>query len=427
MKRMLMIIGFLISCSAFSQNILTIDTCYANMKRNSPLNNNIGLISKAIDLKIKTLNSNYFPQLNIGGQASWQSDVTMLEIESSMFNFETPEISKDQYKLYAEISQIIWDGGFTSTTKNIEMISSQIDSSNIEFNIYKLEEQLNTLYFNILSIQEQINILELSKASVTDRIREVEKLVQNDIIIQENLDELNVKKLELQQQIDKAYSGLGSFEGMLEILTGEEIPEFTKYLLPTSDYLAPKSITDFNEWQRPELENLSLLQKQMHAKSNLLSKSNMPVFSAFGQAGYGRPGLNMLSDEFQEYAILGVRVRWTPWDWNKTRNKREILNLNIEQIENSKSALIQAYSMEAQKSLDDIKLYDNLILQDAKIINLRESITKSRESGLRNAVITSAYYLDALNSESKAKVQLELHRIAKSKAMLEFHRITGVN
>jgi hypothetical protein len=66
-------------------------------------------------------------------------------------------------------------------------------------------------------------------------------------------------------------------------------------------------------------------------------------------------------------------------------------------------------------------------LQDEKIINLRESITKSRESGLRNAVITSSYYLDALNSESKAKVQLELHRIAKSKAMLEFHRITGVN
>jgi hypothetical protein len=44
----------------------------------------------------------------------------------------------------------------------------------------------------------------------------------------------------------------------------------------------------------------------------------MPRVFAFAQAGYGRPGLNMMSNEFEPYAIVGAKLVWTPWEWNKS-------------------------------------------------------------------------------------------------------------
>ena len=44
------------------------------------------------------------------------------------------------------------------------------------------------------------------------------------------------------------------------------------------------------------------------------------------QGGIGRPGLNMLSNNFESYYMLGASFKWMLWDWNKNRKDRQVLD-----------------------------------------------------------------------------------------------------
>ena len=45
----------------------------------------------------------------------------------------------------------------------------------------------------------------------------------------------------------------------------------------------------------------------LSANSEILQKQRNPKLFGFGQAGYGRPGMNMLSTKFDTYYLVG------PW------------------------------------------------------------------------------------------------------------------
>ena len=56
---------------------------------------------------------------------------------------------------------------------------------------------------------------------------------------------------------------------------------------------------------------LPALMQQHLNQTNLINVSYMPTFDLFFSAGYGRPGLDMLDDNFQPYYIAGIKMDWT--------------------------------------------------------------------------------------------------------------------
>ncbi|MFO7879839.1 MAG: TolC family protein [Bacteroidales bacterium] len=424
MRKLLSISVFLLLAGMLSaQNFMSLDTCYARLERNYPLMKNAALVSKAVDLKLKSLNTNYLPQLSLGGQASWQSDVPEIDpgIDNPMFDFDMPEVPKDQYKLNAELSQVIWDGGATSAAREIESAAARLEKQNLRVTLYSLRKQVNELFYTILLLQEQINVLEINKAGVNDKLDELETAVSNDMIIPAATKELRVHVLDLEQQVYEAEQALKTTEVMLELLTGEDIPELSEYLLPARDINASDSIG------RPELEAFSLQKEQLKSRKNMLTKERYPTFAAFAQAGYARPGLNMFSDSFEPFAILGLKFSWTPWEWNKTRHEKQIVDLNMQKIDHQKEAFLQSVNSEAERYLKDIRVNENLMSQDEEIIELRKDIRLSKESQFSQGSITASEYLEAVNREATAKVKLEMHRIKKSQAIINYVTVTGKN
>ena len=47
--------------------------------------------------------------------------------------------------------------------------------------------------------------------------------------------------------------------------------------------------------------------------------------------GYGRPGLDMLHDQFEWYWLAGLRVQWAPFTWGS--NGRDQQSLALQQRE----------------------------------------------------------------------------------------------
>jgi outer membrane protein TolC len=78
-----------------------------------------------------------------------------------------------------------------------------------------------------------------------------------------------------------------------------------------------------------------------------------------------------------------------------------------------------------QQYIADISKFGELIKADLQIIELRESITKSASSQLDNGVITSTEYLQELNAEMLAKLNLATHQVQLKQARINYLAATG--
>ena len=72
-----------------------------------------------------------------------------------------------------------------------------------------------------------------------------------------------------------------------------------------------------------------------------------------------------------------------------------------------------------------IRKTERLIKRDEEIIELRAKISSSSSSQLGNGIITSTEYITELNAESKAKLDLEVHKIELVKAKLDYQSTLG--
>src|SRR5690606_3780592 len=97
---------------------------------------------------------------------------------------------------------------------------------------------------------------------------------------------------------------------------------------------------------RRELLLFEQQKEQVEHSTELLSKSKLPNISAFGQGGYGNPGLNMLNNEFDTFYMVGLRLNWNVLDWNKTNVEQQSLQINKEIIDTQKETFEVNNNME---------------------------------------------------------------------------------
>src|SRR5690606_26691828 len=133
---------------------LTIDACYQLAERNYPLVKQYALLDKTKEYSLSNASKGYLPQINVSGQASYQSDVTQIPI--CLPNIDIPLMSRDQYEVYGEVSQPL-TGLFTVRhQKELIHANSAVEEQKIEVELYKLKERINQFYFGILLIDAQI-------------------------------------------------------------------------------------------------------------------------------------------------------------------------------------------------------------------------------------------------------------------------------
>jgi len=123
MKKILLLFVVFPWMSLFAQQTDTISLLYCQQLAldNYPLIRQKELLSEAAGLKIKNLSTNYFPQIALNGQATYQSAVTEIPQISPMFDF--PSMSKNQkpqYELFsanrAERTSYLSVGGYRNSS-----------------------------------------------------------------------------------------------------------------------------------------------------------------------------------------------------------------------------------------------------------------------------------------------------------------------
>jgi len=229
--------------------------------------------------------------------------------------------------------------------------------------------------------------------------------VKNGVLLPSDLSVLQAEKLKLKQNISQLTNQRLAAIQILAEITGMDLSSDVQ--LSLTDY----ELNDSVEFLRPEHILFDYQSEQINASSNVVLKQNKPMFFAFGQLGYGKPGLNMLYDEFDSYYYLGVGLSWKFWDWNQNKRQREILTLNKNLIGSKRESFNKQIQIALNNEIANIENYQSSLITDIEIIKLREEVTKSAFSKLENGVITSTQYVTELGSETQAKINYETHKI----------------
>lgn len=375
------------------------------------------LVQQTAALSIDNLSKGYLPQVSINGQATYQSDVTKIAISFPGVNIEP--LSKDQYKLAADISQVIYDGGMIRQQQQLQQLNAKVEDQKLEVELYKLKERVTQVYLGILYIDEQLKQADLIKNDIDIGIKKVQAQVDNGVAFRSNISLIKAERIKADQRSIELTASRKGLMDVLSLFLQQSLPYSTQLVKPEVQLATNEDI------QRPELQLYSSQNLLLAEQTQLIKSKNLPKASAFVQGGYGRPGLNMLKNAFEPYGIGGLRLNWSLSNFYTAKKEKQQVNISRQAVDLQKETFLLNTQTQYKQQQAEIDKLQQLMVTDNEIISLRNEVKKAATVQLENGVITTNDYLKEVNAEDQARQTRITHRVQLLQALVNLQIITG--
>jgi outer membrane protein TolC len=396
---------------------LTLAQAYDLAQKNYPVIKQKDLVKQTAQLTMENLQKGYLPQVSVSGQASYQSDVTKVSIPIPGVTINPP--SKDQYKLVTDVSQLVYDGGVIKQQKELQQLNATVEDQKVEVQLYQLRDRINQIYLSILYLDEQLKQVELVKQDIQTGIQKVDAQVKNGVAFRSNLDVLKAQLLQTDQhKIELSASRKGLVE-TLGLFLNQTLDEHVVLNTPSVNPPADINI------DRPELKLYTDQTKLLGEQNKLIQAKNLPKASLFVQGGYGRPGLNMLKNDFSFYYIGGVRLNWSLGGLYTQKREKELVKVNQQMVDVQKETFLLNTNTQLKQQQSEIDKLQQLVATDKVIIDLRASVKEAAKAQLDNGVITANDYLREVNAEDQARQTMITHQLQLLQAQINYQTILG--
>ena len=385
-----------------AQETITLEQCYQWSRENYPLIKKQELIKKAEQYTTENALKGWLPQVNITAQATYQNDVTQFPVKLPNVNVEP--LSKDQYKVFADVSQTIYDGGNIRNQKNLAKIQSKVQNIQTEVELDKLKERINQLYFGILQTNKQWTQLQFTKLDIKEGIKKAEAQLKNGVIFRSNLDVLKAELVKIEQKEIELQAIKQNFVQMLSYFIKKNIDENTQLETPEKILLTKNN-------NRSELKLFDAQKQLLETQRKIINTKNTPKLGAFFQGGYGKPGFNMLKNEFDIFYIGGIRLNIPISGFYTQKNDLALLENQSQDIEIQRENFLFNQNFIEIQQRNDLEKIQNLIDKDNELIELRKNIKTASLAQLENGVINTNDYLREVTAEEQAILTKITHEI----------------
>ena len=404
--------------SGYAQNnAVTLQNILKWSESNYPVFKKVPLIKNAEEKSISNLNSGFLPQVNFNAQASYQSDVTQLNIPISGVKVEP--LNKDQYRLTADITQLIYDGGMLREQKALQHLTAQVDQAKIHVESYQLKSRVAQLYLLVLYQNALLKQADLYQKDIELAISKVKPQVEYQVILKSNLYVLDAQLLQTKQKSIEIRNTRNSYLKMLSVYTGKPVDE----LVPER-FVSPMIDTAI-QIVRPEIDLFEKQKDLLESQKNIIDRKLYPKASLFLQGGFGRPGLNMLLNNFDAFYIAGVRLNWSLGNLYNTKRDKQLVDISKSMVDADKESFLLKTKEQLEQQHGEIEKYDELVKTDRDIIEIRKKISASSRAQLENNVITVNDYLREINAEDQANQALIVHQMQLLQARINYQIILG--
>lgn len=363
----------------------------------------------------KLLEMGLYPQVNLTGQATYQSEVTKFAVPGFS---GIPTQKKDNYAMGIDFRFPLTEFTVIESKKQLEQTKTELSINQTETELQKVRERVTNIFGNILLQQESKKIIAIRHTELVSQHKKVASAVENGVSLKSNQLILESEMLSTDQRMIETDAAIKGLSKELSALTGMNIQ-------PDGGFQLSLTETSSNNINRAELLVFKSQLKILDLQKTILQKEDNPKLFVFGQGYYGRPGYNFLNIDMRTYGILGAGINWNINNLLTQKTKEKTIEINKQMVNTQQ----ENFNLNLQIALDqkqiEIDKYKSIISKDLEIVNTRKAILAAASSQLANGVITSTDYLSELNASNTAELNKVLHQVQLAIAKTQLQILSG--
>jgi outer membrane protein TolC len=311
--------------------------------------------------------------------------------------------------------------------RNIETAELGQKRARVESAVYALRQAVADAYFGVLRLTAQKRELETAVADLEAQHRVVVLRLNEGAALPSEARILEAEMMRRRQTVRHLDASIDAARDILKDLARTDIGAGVALPVPDDSVRArdARGRVAANH-ARPEFAHFAMQKEVIERQRAAISARELPRLSAFARSGYGRPGLNPLASEFDSYWLGGVQLEWNPWSWGANGREKQVLAIQQDIIQTEEVAFAASIQRAVIRDIADIDRLEASLVEDARIVEVRELILREARARLREGVITSAEYLDRQTDVLTARLTLSSHRIELAEARARFLTTLGI-
>ena len=390
--------------------------------RTDPREQQLTLQRQAAALRLRTIAAERLPALSADGTAQYQSVVTTIPIR--LPNVSVPTPPHDTYDAHVGVQERLLDPSL-GPRADVERANLGVAEARLRTTVYALRGEVNEAFFSAALAQARSGALAAALSDLEAQLRVAGARVREGTALPSEAATIEAELLRRRQDLDDLAATRLASLAVLATLTGRPIAATDTLILPDLAAAVASARATLPR-ERPEYLQFTRTREQLAAQQRVVAAQTRPRVSAFGRAGYGKPGLDFLATGFNGYWLAGLQVQWTPWNWGATDRDREVLALQEQIVASDEAAFTAATRRAVERQLADIDRLTAAIRTDDAIIALRERIERETRHRYEESVVTAAEYVDRENDVLGARLTRAGHEVELAQAQARYLTTIGV-
>lgn len=408
-----------------ARDSLRLGTLQADAVRHDPRGRQLELLVSQSDLRLRSLDAERLPALTLNAQGQYLSDVPQIPFQ--LPGGAAPSLPpNDNYDAHLAARQRLYDPT-RGARRGIERAQLAESQARVRTSLHALKQSVNDAFFTALLLEAQRAELETGVTDLEAQLAVARDRERLGSALPSEAAALEAELLRRRQSIADVTANREAALVVLGDLTGRAVSVTEVFALPdhTADVVRARArLGDLRE--RPEYEQFARSRDVLESRQASVAAQEQPRVFAFGRAGYGRPGLNPLAREFDEYWLAGVQVEWSPWRWDTNQREREELAIQQQIVATDEAAFTATIRRSVANDLATVDRLERTLEADDEIIALRERIQREARIRFSEDVITSAEYVDRETDVVAARLARATHRVELARARARFLTLIGL-
>lgn len=403
---------------------LRLGALHADAARRDPRARQLELLGAQSALRQRDIDVERLPSIGFVGQAQYLSDVPSVPIRLPGAVPPTPP--NDQYDAYATARQRLYDPT-RGARRDVERARLEESRARVRTSVYATRQAVNDAFFGALLLQAQARDVETGIADLEAQLRVATQRVREGAALPGEAAAIEAELLRRRQSLDAIVAERGATLAVLSDLTGRDIAPGDALAIPDIAAEAARARAGLDALRaRPEYEQFASARELVARQREAAAARDLPRVSAFGRAGYGRPGLDPLNTAFDSYWLAGLQVEWAPWTWGATGREREVLAIQQQIVASDEAAFTEGVRRAVTRDLAAMDRLEATLRADDAIIALRERILREARLRFAEGVVTSAEYVDRETDALNARLARSTHLVELAHARARFLTLVGI-
>jgi outer membrane protein TolC len=403
---------------------LWLDNLQRAAERNDPRNAQVALSAAQSELRLQGIRTERLPGVSALGAAQYLSDVA--RIGAVLPGVSIPGPRNDQVDTWVSVRQSLHD---PTRRARVALDSAQTleTQSRTRSAIWQQRAAVSEAFFGALLRDAQVRSIDVAITDLDTRITVAARRVASGVALPSEQLLLLAERERRTQSRDELTTDRDASRAVLAALTGLTIPDNTVLQTPSAiaTTLLDARLADTVR-ARPEFDQFERSLALVDARRAVTLTQDKLKLSAFGRAGYGRPGLNPLGADFASYWTAGIQAEWPVWTWGRARRDAEVQELQRRIVSTDESAFREAMRRATIAERARITSLERTMQFDDSIVAMRARIL--RETRLRHdeGEVSAADYVSRLSEHLAAQLDRDTHRVRLAESRARYLTTLGL-